>query len=323
MSIKINNSKSTKNFSEKSMSERFPIRKGISSSLRERLGDWANNAQHINKKERDRRQFGIERRDPSSKNVHSGFKGYDSGDSLEMDQGDDLRGELDGQHAANMVIQVSQSPQKNENNRFEEESNSDEEMEDDRRQESHIASVVAKIKTEKSKVGKSKKTVVEPIIDLENSEESPAASSEETDLAAEVADYKDKYLRLYSEFENYRRRTSKERLELISTANSGLMEALIPIADDFDRALKAGTEGAVEGVELIFNKFKNTLESRGLKKMGTIIGDDFDEDFHEAITQIPPPDEDLAGKIVDVVEPGYFLGEKVIRFAKVVTGSKK
>ena len=183
-------------------------------------------------------------------------------------------------------------------------------------------SVEKKIKTGKRKVGKDKKIVSEPTIDLESSEEGPVVSSEETDLAAEVADYKDKYLRLYSEFENYRRRTSKERLELISTANSGLMEALIPIADDFDRALKAGTEGAVEGVELIFNKFKNTLESRGLKKMGTIIGDDFDEDFHEAITQIPPPDEALAGKIVDVVEPGYFLGEKVIRFAKVVTGSK-
>ena len=183
-------------------------------------------------------------------------------------------------------------------------------------------SVEKKIKTGKRKVGKDKKIVSEPTIDLESSEEGPVVSSEETDLAAEVADYKDKYLRLYSEFENYRRRTSKERLELISTANSGLMEALIPIADDFDRALKAGTEGAVEGVELIFNKFKNTLESRGLKKMGTIIGDDFDEDFHEAITQIPPPDEAFAGKIVDVVEPGYFLGEKVIRFAKVVTGSK-
>ena len=183
-------------------------------------------------------------------------------------------------------------------------------------------SVEKKIKTGKRKVGKDKKIASEPTIDLESSEEGPVASSEEKDLAAEVADYKDKYLRLYSEFENYRRRTSKERLELISTANSGLMEALIPIADDFDRALKAGTEGAVEGVELIFNKFKNTLESRGLKKMGTIAGDDFDEDFHEAITQIPPPDEALAGKIVDVVEPGYFLGEKVIRFAKVVTGSK-
>ena len=183
-------------------------------------------------------------------------------------------------------------------------------------------SVEKKIKTGKREVGKNKKIVVEPTIDSEISEEGPVTSSEETDLAAEVADYKDKYLRLYSEFENYRRRTSKERLELISTANSGLMEALIPIADDFDRALKAGTEGAVDGVELIFNKFKNTLESRGLKKMGTIIGDEFDEDFHEAITQIPPPDETLAGKIVDVVEPGYFLGEKVIRFAKVVTGSK-
>ena len=179
-----------------------------------------------------------------------------------------------------------------------------------------------KAKTDNKKPAKDLKEAVEPTIDIENPEEGSADAPEEIDLAAEVAEYKDKYLRLYSEFENYRRRTSKERLELISTANSGLMEALIPIADDFDRALKAGTEGAVEGVELIFSKFKNTLEGKGLKKMETSSGDDFDEDFHEAITQIPAPDESLAGKIVDIVEPGYFLGEKVIRFAKVVTGSK-
>ena len=179
-----------------------------------------------------------------------------------------------------------------------------------------------KAKTDSEKLAKEINEVVEPTIDLEDSEEDSAAASEEIDLVAEVAEYKDKYLRLYSEFENYRRRTSKERLELISTANSGLMEAFIPIEDDFDRALKAGTEGAVEGVELIFSKFKNTLEGKGLKKMETSSGDDFDEDFHEAITQIPAPDESLAGKIVDIVEPGYFLGEKVIRFAKVVTGSK-
>ena len=179
-----------------------------------------------------------------------------------------------------------------------------------------------KAKKDIEKLAKEINEAVEPTTDLEDSDEDSVAASEEIDLAAEVAEYKDKYLRLYSEFENYRRRTSKERLELISTANSGLMEALIPIADDFERALKAGTEGAVEGVELIFSKFKNTLEGKGLKKMEAASGDDFDEDFHEAITQIPAPDESLAGKIVDIVEPGYFLGEKVIRFAKVVTGSK-
>jgi molecular chaperone GrpE len=179
-----------------------------------------------------------------------------------------------------------------------------------------------KAKKNIEKLAKEINGAVEPSIDLEDSEKDSVAVSEEIDLAAEVAEYKDKYLRLYSEFENYRRRTSKERLELISTANSELIKALIPITDDFDRALKAGTEGAVEGVELIFNKFKNTLEVKGLKKMETVSGDDFDEDFHEAITQIPAPDESLAGKIIDIVEPGYFLGEKVIRFAKVVTGSK-
>ena len=123
-----------------------------------------------------------------------------------------------------------------------------------------------KAKKDIEKLAKEINGAVDPAIDLENPEEDSVAASGEIDLAAEVAEYKDKYLRLYSEFENYRRRTSKERLELISTANSGLMKALIPIADDFDRALKAGTEGAVEGVELIFNKFKNTLEGKGLKK---------------------------------------------------------
>ena len=154
-------------------------------------------------------------------------------------------------------------------------------------------------------------------------EEEPSEIDELETLIAQVAEQKDKYLRLYSEFENFRRRTAKERLELISTANRDLMEALVPVSDDFERALKAGTEGVIEGVELIFNKFKNILESKGLKKMEVSRGDDFNGDFHEAITQIPAPEKKLAGKIVDVVEPGYFLGEKVIRFAKVVTGAKE
>ncbi|MEQ8546862.1 MAG: nucleotide exchange factor GrpE [Cyclobacteriaceae bacterium] len=142
----------------------------------------------------------------------------------------------------------------------------------------------------------------------------------------EVAEAKDKYIRLYSEFENFRRRTSKEKLDLIQTANKDLMGDLIPVLDDFERAMQSITEkldieAAKEGIDLIYNKFKKTLDNKGLKKMDIEKGADFNDDFHEAITQIPAGEE-MAGKIVDVVENGYFLGDKVVRFAKVVTGAK-
>ena len=147
--------------------------------------------------------------------------------------------------------------------------------------------------------------------------------SEEDDLEVQLSEAKDKYLRLYSEFENFRRRTAKERIDLITTASREVIEAMLPVMDDFERAIKAG-EGseANEGTILIYNKFKNILEGKGLKRMEINAGDEFDDDFHDAITQIPAPEKKLAGKIVDVVEPGYFLGEKVIRFAKVVTAAK-
>ena len=150
--------------------------------------------------------------------------------------------------------------------------------------------------------------------------------SEVEQLQIEVAEAKDKYLRLYSEVENFRRRTSKEKLELIGSANKDLMSTLIPVLDDFERAMKAmetneEIDAAKEGMDLIYNKFKKTLESKGLKKMEIEKGTEFSDDFHEAITQIPA-EEDLAGKVVDVIENGYFLNEKVVRFAKVVTGAK-
>lgn len=159
---------------------------------------------------------------------------------------------------------------------------------------------------------------------VEEDQDSPDKKIEA--LQEELAESKDKYLRLYSEFENFRRRTSKERLELISSANKELMENLVPILDDFERALdsiedNAETAAAKEGTNLIYNKFRKVLEAKGLKKMEVKKGDDFNDDFHEAITQIPA-EEELAGKVVDVVENGYFLGEKVVRFAKVVTGAK-
>jgi len=145
-------------------------------------------------------------------------------------------------------------------------------------------------------------------------------------LEEALSESKDKYLRLYSEFDNFRRRTSKERYEMIVTANRELMESLIPVLDDFERALKAMlAKKEVEeakGIELIYNKYRKILESKGLKLMEVKSGDEFNEELHEAITQIPAPDESLIGKIVDVVESGYYLGEKVIRFAKVITGAK-
>ncbi len=158
------------------------------------------------------------------------------------------------------------------------------------------------------------------------SETSEEEEDEVSKLQADVSEAKDKYLRLYSEFENFRRRTAKEKIDLIESANKELVENLVPVLDDFERALKSMEENeemkpAKEGTDLIYNKFKKVLESKGLKKMEIEKGADFDDDFHEAITQIPAGD-DMAGKVVDVVENGYFLGEKVVRFAKVVTGAK-
>jgi molecular chaperone GrpE len=130
---------------------------------------------------------------------------------------------------------------------------------------------------------------------------------------------------LYSEFENFRRRTSKEKLDLISTANKDLMSDLVPVLDDFERAIKAQGEPAEgeeqSGMGLIQHKMLRILEQQGLKAIEVKAGDVFDVELHEAITQIPAPDESLKGKIVDEVEKGYTLNEKVIRFAKVVVGS--
>jgi molecular chaperone GrpE len=137
----------------------------------------------------------------------------------------------------------------------------------------------------------------------------------------ELTEAKDKYLRLYAEFENHRRRTAKERIELIQTANEQLIKTLLPVLDDFERAEKAfkdKTDKESEGFFLIQNKFRKTLEGFGVKPME--VGLDFNPDLHDAITQIPASDETLKGKIIDVVERGYLLYDKVIRHAKVVIG---
>lgn len=155
-------------------------------------------------------------------------------------------------------------------------------------------------------------------------ENSETKISEEEKLKNDLEKEKDKFLRLFAEFENYKRRTSKERLELFKTANQEVLTAMLPIMDDFDRAMveldKSGDEGLLQGVRLIQNKLRETLKSKGLERMKVEQGDAFDSEIHEAVTQIPAPSDKLKGKIVDVIEPGYKLGERIIRYPKVVTG---
>ncbi|MCZ2085440.1 MULTISPECIES: nucleotide exchange factor GrpE [unclassified Kaistella] len=140
-----------------------------------------------------------------------------------------------------------------------------------------------------------------------------------------LAEEKDRYIRLFAEFENYKKRTTKEKMEFFQYANQDMMISMLDVLDDFERALKEiaknGNEADLKGVELIYQKLKNKLTEKGLKVIDVKAGDDFNVDFHEAITQIPAPSEDLKGKIVDVIETGYQLSDRVIRFAKVVTGN--
>lgn len=143
-------------------------------------------------------------------------------------------------------------------------------------------------------------------------------------LREEVANEKDRYLRLFAEFENYKKRTGRERIELFKTAGQEVMVALLPVLDDFDRALaeikKSDDDDHFKGVNLINLKLRETLKLKGLEPIGTKKGDTFDAEIHEAITQIPAPDKKLKGKVIDVVEKGYTLGEKIIRYPKVVIG---
>jgi molecular chaperone GrpE len=141
----------------------------------------------------------------------------------------------------------------------------------------------------------------------------------------ELADMKDKYMRLYADFENFRRRTAKERVELIQTAGEGVLKEILPLVDDFERANKSfetvtEIEPIKEGISLIFNKLEKFLTQQKVQKIEAQ-GAAFDADFHECITQFPAPTEDLKNKVIDVVENGYTLGEKVIRYAKVVVGN--
>lgn len=154
--------------------------------------------------------------------------------------------------------------------------------------------------------------------------ESAEELSVEQKLEEELSIEKDKFLRLFAEFENYKRRTTKERIDLFKTANQEVLQAMLPVLDDFDRALveisKSDDELLLKGVELIHEKLKSTLVSKGLEEVEVRTGDAFNADYAEAITQIPAPSDNLKGKIVDVLEKGYKLGDKIIRYPKVVIG---
>ena len=159
---------------------------------------------------------------------------------------------------------------------------------------------------------------------VDESKEEKEPKDELTELKESLEEEKDKFIRLFAEFDNFRRRTARESLEVRKAANEEVMSALLPVLDDFDRALmelkKSDDDSMFKGVELIHSKMKTILTSKGLKEMEVKQGDAFDSEYHEAITQIPAPNKKLVGKIVDVVEKGYTLGDKVIRYPKVVTG---
>jgi molecular chaperone GrpE len=154
--------------------------------------------------------------------------------------------------------------------------------------------------------------------------ESVADESEMEKLQEELQEQKDKYLRLYAEFDNFKRRTAKERIELSQTAGKEVIQSLLDVLDDCDRAekqLQSGNDIELirKGVQLVFHKLRTALQQRGVKEM-TSIGKDFDPDIHEAITEIPAPSSNMKGKVIDQLEKGYYLNDKIIRFAKVVVG---
>jgi molecular chaperone GrpE len=183
-------------------------------------------------------------------------------------------------------------------------------------------------KTEEQKAAASPEA---PQQEVEEVQEEAAAQAEEQsaeapadDLQDKLAEANDRYLRLAAEFDNYRRRSAKERMDLISLANENLVKDMLPIIDDFERALAAikdsdDTDSAKEGVELIYNKLVAFLKKNGVKAIEAV-GKDFDTDFHEAVAQFPVEDKDKKNKVIDVTQKGYTMGDKVIRYAKVVIG---
>ncbi|MGX8712453.1 MAG: nucleotide exchange factor GrpE [bacterium] len=167
-----------------------------------------------------------------------------------------------------------------------------------------------------SKEAEEEQPIEEPIEDSQLSEEGESNEEEKVqEMGVKLAELNDKYLRLYSEYENYRKRTNQEKADLLLNGSREMMKAILPVIDDFERALSA--LGEEEGVLLIYNKMMKILEQKGLKAM-TVKGEKFDENLHEAITRIPATDEEQKGTVVDVIEKGYYLNDKVLRYAKVV-----
>ncbi len=153
---------------------------------------------------------------------------------------------------------------------------------------------------------------------IDNQEVESETSTEDTVSKHDYNELKDKYLRMFAEFDNYKKRTVKERIDTLKTASQDTLSAFLPIVDDFDRAAKNG-EGLNEGIQLIYNKLNGIMSQRGIKAMESN-GEEFNAEFHEAITEIPVPDDAMKGKVIDTVEKGYFLNDKIIRYAKVVVG---
>ncbi len=178
----------------------------------------------------------------------------------------------------------------------------------------------------KSNKKKNKDKIVEALDPSATIAEETTEHTTERDFEGEIRDLNDKYLRLFSEFDNFRKRTARERLELLKSASADLLTELLPVADDFERTLTSfqtadekNLKDMVEGVKLVQSKFISTLERQGLKFFESK-EKDFDPDFHEAITKIPAPSSKLKGKVVDVIEKGYMLNDRVLRYAKVVVG---
>ena len=169
-----------------------------------------------------------------------------------------------------------------------------------------------------------KKKTASAKTETKKSSKKPSLETQLDELTITVEQEKEKFLRLFAEFENFKKRTAKERLELFKTANQEVIASLIPVLDDFNRANQQIENGAetvdIDGFKLIYNKFSEVLKSSGLSSTTAKIGDAFDAEFHEAITQIPAPTEADKGKIIDIVETGYQLGNRIIRYPKVVVG---
>lgn len=179
-------------------------------------------------------------------------------------------------------------------------------------------------KKENTKIEANEEVIQEENLEQEEKSAEPELSEEEK-KEAKIAELEDRYLRLFSEYENFRKRTSREKSELITASKADTFKVLLPVLDDFDRALKSigdasDVDSLKEGVDLIYDKMVKSLGAQGLKEMD-IIEKEFNAEEHEAITNIPAPSKKLKGKILDVVEKGYILNEKIIRFPKVVVGA--